>query len=168
MSELYPNEHYIRPPNEAFSVIIRVTKGCSWGRCRFCGIYRAMGVAFEQRPVADVLGDIGRAVELYGADRRRFFFGDADPIAIPADDFVAIAEHLARRFPRKERLTAYGRAATAWRQRRELARLRQAGLNRLHVGLETGMKLIEPLDQRRQLTGRKLPAGRLVLLVAFQ
>lgn len=138
MSELYPDENYIRPPNEAFSVVIRVTKGCPWGRCRFCGIYRAMRVPFQIRPVGDVLADIDRAVELYGPDKRHFFFGDADPIGIPADEFVAIAEHLARRFPRKERLTAYGRAATAWRQRRELSRLRAAGLNRLHVGLETG------------------------------
>jgi hypothetical protein len=138
MSDLYPNEQYIRPPNEALSVIIRVTKGCAWGRCSFCGIYQAMGVAFETRPVAAVLADIDRAVELYGADHRHFFFGDADPISIPPDDFVAIAEHLCRRFPQKERLTAYGRAATAWRQRSELGRLREAGLDRLHVGLETG------------------------------
>jgi len=138
MSDLYPNENYIRPPNEAFSVVIRVTKGCPWGRCRFCGIYDALGVAYETRPVKDVLSDIGRAVELYGSDRTRFFFGDADPISIPADDFVTIAEQLGRCFPRKERLTAYGRAATAWRRRRELGRLRAAGLSRLHVGLETG------------------------------
>jgi radical SAM superfamily enzyme YgiQ (UPF0313 family) len=138
MSELYPNENYIRPPNEAFSVIIRVTKGCPWGRCRFCGVYDAMGTTYEARPVADVLSDIDQAVEIYGRDQSYFFFGDADPIAIPADDFVTIAEHLGRCFPRHQRLTAYGRAATAWRQRRELARLRAAGLNRLHVGLETG------------------------------
>jgi len=138
MSELYPNEHYIRPPNEAFSVIIRVTKGCPWGRCRFCGIYQALRVAFRERSVAEVMADIDRAADLYGPDETRFFFGDADPIRVPADDFVAIAEHLVRRFPRKERLTAYGRAATAWRRRRELGRLRAAGLDRLHVGLETG------------------------------
>jgi len=138
MSELYPNEHYIRPPNEAFSVIIRVTKGCAWGRCRFCGIYQTMGTPFEQRAVADVLADIDRAVELYGARRRHFFFGDADPIAIEPGDFVAIAEHLSRRFPQKERLTAYARAATCWRRRRDLPRLRAAGLDRVHVGLESG------------------------------
>lgn len=72
MSELYPGEHYIRPPNEAFSVIIRVTKGCAWGRCRFCGIYEAMGVDFETRPVGDVLADIDRAAELHGEHRPHF------------------------------------------------------------------------------------------------
>jgi len=138
MSELYPGEHYIRPPNEAFSVIIRVTKGCPWGRCRFCGIYQAMGVRYQERTVQEVMADMDRAVDLYGRDERHFFFGDADPIAIPTEDFVAVAEHLAHRFPKKERLTAYARAATAWRRRRELPRLHRAGLDRLHVGLETG------------------------------
>jgi len=27
MSDLYPNENYIGPPNEAFSVVIRLAKG---------------------------------------------------------------------------------------------------------------------------------------------
>jgi len=162
MSELYPGENYIRPPNEAFSVIIRVTKGCPWGRCRFCGIYQAFGVPFERRPVAEVKGDIDRAAELYGPDERRFFFGDADPIGIPADDFVAAAEHLARRFPRKERLTAYGRAATAWRQRRELARLRKAGLDRLHVGLETGDDSLLRFHQKGISARRMVDACRAI------
>ena len=84
MSDLYPNENYIRPPNEASSVVIRLTRGCPWGRCRFCEIYDALGVLHETRPVADVLSDIDRAAEFYGSDRRHFFFGDADPIAIPS------------------------------------------------------------------------------------
>ncbi|HUT36671.1 MAG TPA: radical SAM protein [Planctomycetota bacterium] len=163
MSELYPGENYIRPPNEASSVVIRVTKGCAWGRCRFCGIYRAMGVPFQMRPVADVLADIDRAVELYGSQERHFFLGDADPIAIPADDFVAIAEHLARRFPRKERLTAYGRAATAWRRRRELGRLRKAGLDRLHVGLETGDDALLRFHQKGISKRRMIDACRAIV-----
>ncbi|MBM4042606.1 MAG: radical SAM protein [Planctomycetes bacterium] len=165
MSELYPGENYIRPPNEAFSVVIRVTKGCPWGRCRFCGIYRAMGVAFQTRPLAEVLGDIDRAAELYGPEERHFFFGDADPIAIPTDDFVAIAEHLVHRFPRKERLTAYGRAATAWRQRRELGRLRKAGLDRLHVGLETGDDALLRFHDKGISKRRMVDACRAIAIV---
>jgi len=148
MSTLYRNEHYIRPPNEAFSVIIRLRKGCGWGRCRFCGIYQAMGVPFHERPVADMLADIDRAIELYGPDERRLFFGDADPIGIPPDDFVAIAEHLARRFSHKDRLTAYARAATAWRKRRELPRLRAAGLTPCTSGSKPATTLCSAITTR--------------------
>jgi len=163
MNELYPGEHYIRPPNEAFSVIIRLTKGCPWARCRFCGIYQAMGLRFERRPVECVLADIDRAVELYGADQRHFFFGDADPIAVPVEDFVAVCEHLHRRFPHKERLTAYARAATAWRRRRELSRLHQAGLDRLHVGLETGHDQLLRYHNKGVSRGRMIDACRAIV-----
>jgi hypothetical protein len=46
----------IRPPSEAYSLLIRVTKNCSWNRCKFCHIYK--GQRFELRPVAEVKQDI--------------------------------------------------------------------------------------------------------------
>ena len=38
-----PEPLIIRPPTEAGSVLIRVTRGCNWNRCRFCGIYALLG-----------------------------------------------------------------------------------------------------------------------------
>ena len=57
-----PEALIIRPPTEAHSVLIRVTRGCAWNRCRFCGIYEALGQpTFEVMPVADVVADIDAA-----------------------------------------------------------------------------------------------------------
>ena len=50
----------IRPPSEAESLLLRVSRNCSWNRCRFCGIYK--GETFSLRPVEHVLEDI-RAVK---------------------------------------------------------------------------------------------------------
>jgi len=46
----------IRPPSEAYSLLIRATRNCPWNRCRFCHTYK--GEKFELRPAEDVLKDI--------------------------------------------------------------------------------------------------------------
>jgi radical SAM superfamily enzyme YgiQ (UPF0313 family) len=46
----------IRPPSEAFSLLVRLTRNCSWNRCKFCHIYK--GERFEIRPVEDIKLDI--------------------------------------------------------------------------------------------------------------
>ena len=46
----------IRPPSEATSLLIRVTRNCPWNKCAFCHTYR--GSKFELRSVDDVKEDI--------------------------------------------------------------------------------------------------------------
>ena len=46
----------IRPPSEAFSLLIRVTRNCPWNRCKFCKTYK--GEKFELRSVAAIKQDI--------------------------------------------------------------------------------------------------------------
>ena len=46
----------IRPPSEADSLLIRVTRNCPWNRCRFCPVYK--GRRFSLRPKAHVMADI--------------------------------------------------------------------------------------------------------------
>ena len=49
----------IRPPSEAFSLLIRVTRNCPWNRCKFCPIYK--GAKFQLRSVEEVKRDIDTA-----------------------------------------------------------------------------------------------------------
>ena len=46
----------IRPPSEAQSLLIRVTKNCPWNRCKFCQIYK--GKKFELRSVEEIKQEI--------------------------------------------------------------------------------------------------------------
>ncbi len=46
----------IRPPSEAYSLLLRVTRNCSWNRCEFCHIYK--GQRFSPRTVEEVKADI--------------------------------------------------------------------------------------------------------------
>jgi len=49
----------MRPPSEAYSLLIRVTRNCSWNRCQFCPAYKMQ--KFELRPADDVIKDIETA-----------------------------------------------------------------------------------------------------------
>lgn len=42
----------IRPPSEAQSLLLRVTRGCTWNRCKFCSLYRK--TTFRAFPVEEV------------------------------------------------------------------------------------------------------------------
>src|SRR5680860_244315 len=46
----------IRPPSEAHSLLLRVTRNCPWNKCKFCGLYK--GEKFSIRPVDHVIQDI--------------------------------------------------------------------------------------------------------------
>jgi len=55
----------IRPPSEAYSLLIRVTRNCPWNRCAFCRSYK--GERFSQRLVDEVKEDI-RTVKKIGQE----------------------------------------------------------------------------------------------------
>ena len=46
----------IRPPSEAYSLLLRINRGCGWNKCRFCGFYR--DVPFSPRTAEDIKKDI--------------------------------------------------------------------------------------------------------------
>ena len=52
----------IRPPSEAQSLLIRVTRNCPWNRCTFCPVYK--GTKFSVRTVEEVKKDIDTAKEM--------------------------------------------------------------------------------------------------------
>jgi len=166
----------IRPPSEAYSLLIRVTRNCPWNRCKFCSLYK--GQKFELRSVEEIKREItaARAIrdeikELawksgYGdrvgevaamvfnnppsdayrnvalwlyAGGENVFLQDANTLIMNTGELVEIIEFLKETFPGIERITSYARAKTAAKKSlEELTALREAGLSRLHIGLESG------------------------------
>jgi radical SAM superfamily enzyme YgiQ (UPF0313 family) len=46
----------IRPPSEAASILIRLTRNCHWNRCVFCPVYK--GKRYSKRKLGDIISDI--------------------------------------------------------------------------------------------------------------
>lgn len=126
-----------RPPSEASSLLLRVTRGCPWNQCTFCSMYK--GLRFEKRPVEEVLRDIDTLREFSGARAPTVFIGDSNSLVLEAKTLAEILKHLYEVFPSVQRVTSYARARTlSKKSMEELKAIRQAGLTRLHIGLETG------------------------------
>ena len=56
LMELHFEQGPIRPPSEAYSLLLRVTRNCPWNRCEFCHTYK--GEKFSLRTVEEVKRDI--------------------------------------------------------------------------------------------------------------
>ena len=126
-----------RPPSEAESLLLRVTRGCPWNRCTFCSMYKT--TKFEIRDLQEILGDIELAKDFYGERVRSVFIGDSNSLVVKTETLLEILKALYASFPHIERVTSYARAKTLVKKPlKELEQICKAGLTRLHVGLETG------------------------------
>ena len=140
----------IRPPSEAFSLLVRVTRNCPWNRCHICPAYK--GKKFSRRSVEEVKKDIDSMAETYGPQSNAFtsaFLQDADTLILPTDELVEIIQHIKRMFPNIERITTYARAKSMKKKRpQDYQRLKQAGLTRIHTGMESGSAKVLKLIQK--------------------
>jgi radical SAM superfamily enzyme YgiQ (UPF0313 family) len=123
-----------RPPNEAKSALIRITRGCPWNRCEFCSMYK--NVPFERKDLEEIKQDVRAARIIYG-NAQSIFLGDSDNLV--HKNLPEIAAFIRKTFPEAKRITSYARVKTILKQKPEfLHAVRQAGLDRLHLGLESG------------------------------
>lgn len=127
-----------RPPSEADSLLVQATVGCPHNKCTFCMVYKK-GPMFSVRPVDQIRRDLDEARDCYGAGVKNIFFPAGNTVAMPTDDLASICRYARSIFPNLERITVYGSSPYIHRKGlRDLIRLKQAGLSRIHVGLESG------------------------------
>jgi radical SAM superfamily enzyme YgiQ (UPF0313 family) len=167
----------IRPPSEAGSLLIRITRNCPWNRCTFCPVYK--GTKFSLRPVEHVLKDIDKvhsyvesilnakkqngqearcgyaslslspndhdrmalhaARSFVASGMKSIFLQDGNSLIIKPDDLVRILVHLKQAFPDVDRITSYARSHTIVKiSDDDLRRFTESGLNRIHIGMESG------------------------------
>ena len=185
----------IRPPSEAWSLLVRVTRNCPHNRCSFCPVYN--GAKFSIRSVEEVIADIDCMAETAEQVRRmandgdvgarharraahdpdfspgaaqvatflatggkHVFLQDANSLVMRPEKLDLVLRHLTERFPTVDRITTYARAHTVTRRKpADLKMLRKAGLNRVHVGLESGSDEVLELVRKGVDAERQIEAG---------
>jgi len=167
----------IRPPSEAYSLLIRATRNCPWNRCQFCPVYK--GSKFELRAVGEIIRDIevvkaisegikemawkagygdraremaamlcnqaqygpcvGHVAQWLATGGKTAFLQDSNTLIMRTPELIQVITLLRKTFPSLNRVTTYGRSHTAARKSlAELKDIKEAGLDRIHIGLETG------------------------------
>ena len=158
----------IRPPSEADSLLLRVTRNCTWNKCKFCGLYK--GQKFSARSVDEIKADIDRAA-LYGSGilnlppggAESVFLQDANTMVLTYDKLREILIYLRKRLPGVKRVTSYGRADSLMKfSVEQLTGLREAGLDRIHSGYESGSDKVLALLNKGFTKEHEIEAGRKV------
>jgi len=197
----------IRPPSEAQSLLLRITRNCPWNKCKFCPLYN--GEKFSIRPVDHVIrdidtirhyvGEIDRIMQQPGGGNRRDFFDlqagqpeseqmamhaalnwvrggmksiflqDADSMIVKPDDLVQILNHVRRAFGQVERITSYARSHSVARiSDKDMARIAGAGLNRIHIGMESGADQVLDFVKKGADKQTHITAGKKVKTAGIQ
>jgi len=186
----------IRPPSEAASLLLRLTRNCPWNRCAFCRSYH--GETFSRRSVEEVKGDIDKVAAMCEVIRqnsrdgdvdmdvllelhkegsfqtfhvaswlyhggKNVFFQDANSLVMQTKDVVEILRYLKERLPWVERVTTYARSSTLARKSvADLTAIGEAGLSRIHVGLESGSDAVLKMINKGTTAKQHVEAGQRV------
>ncbi|HOP61780.1 MAG TPA: radical SAM protein [Spirochaetota bacterium] len=198
----------IRPPSEAYSILLRITRNCPWNKCAFCPVYK--GQKFSLRSVEEIKADIDsmyaiaekvyerisrngtgqldeRTVSLllnednipqyylqqmifwmhYGM--KSLFLQDADSMVMKPGNLVEILKYIREKFPSIERITCYSRSKTlVARTPDEMKEIRAAGLNRIHIGMESGSDAVLKLIKKGVTGDEHISSGRKVVEAGFE
>ena len=150
-----------RPPSEANSLILRLTIGCSHNGCSFCAMYR--DVKFRIRPLPEIAALITQATALY-PDARRIFLADGNALVLPNEQLLCIIDLLHQNFPKLSRITCYGGPKDILKKTAaELRDLKQAGLQIIYLGIESGDDQVLTNVNKGVTSQEMITAGRKVL-----
>ena len=132
------SEHIIyRPPFEASSVLIEVTRGCSHNSCSFCTMYR--GVNFG-RVSSEYIDEQLSYYSEYEPDAERVFLENGDAFCLDADSLVDIARRVRENLPKVGTISMYASVRNiASKSDQDLRRIREAGINEMNIGVESGL-----------------------------
>lgn len=150
-----------RPPSEANSLLVQATIGCPWNRCTFCMVYKK-GPKFRIRPVEDIKEDIGNARKALGDGVRTVFFPSGNTIIMKTKDLAEICRFARKTFPSLERITTYGSSQYIYRKGLDgMKILAEAGLSRIHVGMESGDDVVLKSVKKGSTPGQQVEAGKM-------
>lgn len=126
----------IRPPSEAYSILLQATLGCSHNKCTFCEAFKDKPFAIKDQAIWE--RDLQYA-EKYCKHQNRMFIMDGDAFIMPMKRWEWLLSNIQQRLPWLERVSTYANAkGVAMKSDEDLLRLRELGLSMVYYGVESG------------------------------
>lgn len=126
-----------RGPMERGAYMLPVAAGCSYNRCRFCMLFKH--IAYRELPIEQIEQELLR-IKALGAKPTRVFLGDGNAFCMDTARLIEILTMARRHFPGIEcfnmdaTVTGISKKSDA-----ELSALHELGVNRLYLGIESGL-----------------------------
>lgn len=150
----------IRPPSEAYSLLLQVTVGCSHNRCTFCPSFKRK--RFRIKGLDEIVEDLDYAARRF---RRveRLFLCDGDALIIPQKRLIEILDAIRARLPGVVRIGTYANAKSIRKKTvEELRELKARGLGIVYLGIESGNEEILARIRKGTTYDRIVEAARRV------
>ncbi len=170
---MYKTEKFeIRPKDEIkrdIDNMAAIAGALSEGRSGGTFTRNAVLAVLEKNPHLGDHPGFGMLVQWLFSGGRTAFLQDANSLIMKTGDLVDVLRHLRSTFPGLERVTSYARSRTlVQKPDDELRAIREAGLDRIHVGLETGDDpLLKKINKGVTSEGH-VKGGRKALAAGFQ
>ncbi|MFC1670615.1 radical SAM protein [Spirochaetota bacterium] len=153
--------HVIRPPSEAYSLILQVTVSCSHNMCTFCGTYKDH--KFYLKDMNTIKRDIDEASK-HRYSYSKAFLADGDVLILPTEKIIEIISYIKDKIPSIKRFGVYGNTKSIIKKSpSELKELKDAGLGIVYQGLESGNKEVLRKIKKGAFPHRMIETGHKVI-----
>ncbi|NLJ57674.1 MAG: radical SAM protein [Tissierellia bacterium] len=166
MRNRYYSEPLYRPPSEARSMIIQVTEGCSHNKCRFCYMYKSKQFRLKSK---EELKDHIEWLKTMYTNPRRIFLADGNVLCLKTDKILELLEYIKKEFPHTERISSYsGPLDLVKKSEEELKAIREAGLELLYMGVESGSDKVLSMMNKGVNQEQMIEAGQKAVKAGFK
>lgn len=149
--KIYNEKIPIVPPDQYFSLYIRISYGCPWNKCTFCNLYKKENyniINFSS------LKEQVNNLKLYFGDsiksRKGIFLGDANAINIKNDILIKYIKYINDNFNLP--LYAFSDAFTTPFNDNDFDLLKKYNMKRIYIGVESGSKeILKILNKKMDL-----------------
>lgn len=126
-----------RSPMERSAFMLPIAVGCSYNACKFCTLFKHL--KYRELPLEEIEAELIRVKEI-GGNPKRVFLGDGNAFGVATDKLLTILNLVHQYFPNCEGVNMDATVTNIQEKSdEELQALREAGVDQLYLGIETGL-----------------------------